>query len=62
MDRENRCSNKLKSLDIFSQEIEILFENDQRTLKTHCGVLAGLIMVMILVTFGGYKTNLMINY
>ena len=42
-------------LDLFSQEIEILFENNRRTLQTHCGVVFGFIMMFILIAYGAFK-------
>ena len=56
------CGDRLLKLDMFDQEIEILFENNRRTLQTHCGVVMGFVMVFILIAYGGYKTQVMVNY
>lgn len=61
-DFEPRWSSNLKKIDMFSQEIEILFENNRRTLQTHCGVVFSVIMVTILITYGVFKTQLMVEY
>ena len=55
-------SNWILKLDLFSQEIEILFENNRRTLQTHCGVVFGFIMMFILFAYGGFKTQIMVKY
>ena len=59
---ESRWSSNLKKLDMFSQEIEILFENNRRTLQTHCGVVFGFFMVFLLMAYGAFKTSVMISY
>ena len=59
---ESRWSSNLKKLDMFSQEIEILFENNRRTLQTHCGVVFGFFMVFLLMVYGAFKTTILISY
>jgi len=51
----NKCSETIKKADIFSQEIEILFDNGKSKLQSHCGVVLGLLMVTVLGAYGFYK-------
>ena len=52
----------MKKADIFSQEIEILFENGKSKLQTHCGVVFGAIMVLLIIAQGVFKAGIMLNY
>lgn len=52
----------MKKADIFYQDIEILFENGKPKLQTHCGVLMGLTMIVILVLYAIMKADIMLNY
>ena len=56
------CSKSILKLDPFSQEVEILFENNRRKLQTHCGVVFCFIMVSILISFAGFKSVQMFEY
>jgi len=58
----NKCSETIKKGDIFSQEIEILFENGKSKLQSHCGVVLGFIMVFVLAAYGFYKGGIMLDY
>ena len=60
--RGSYCSDQLLKLDPFSQEIEILFENNRRTLQTHCGVVFGFLLAIILISYGSFKSKLMVEY
>ena len=42
--------------------MEILFENGKPKLQSHCGVLLGLFMVVILIAYGTMKLNIMLDY
>ena len=55
-------SSKIKRLDLFSQEIEILFQNNKRKLQTHCGVVFSMLLVLILLTYGSYKAKMMMQF
>ena len=55
-------SEKIKAGDIFSQDLEILFDNGNPKLQTHCGVLMGLIMASILISYGYMKAVIMNEY
>lgn len=55
-------SDNVKKLDIFHQDIEILFENGKPKLQTHCGVVLGLAMMTILIAYGYMKAVIMIDY
>ena len=55
-------SDNIKKADIFYQDIEILFENGKPKLQTHCGVLLGLFMLAVLVSYGYMKLLIMIDY
>jgi len=56
------CGDKIKKADIFSQEIEILFDSGKRKLQTHCGVVLGAIMILIIIAYGYFKAGVMLNY
>ena len=58
----NRFSENVKRLDLFSQDIEILFENNKSKLQSHCGVLMTFLMGAILASFAYYKVNVMLEY
>ena len=60
--RLTRISNFILKFDIFAQEHEIMLQNGKRKLQSHCGVVLGLIMVMILVFYASWKFQVMINY
>ena len=49
----------VKAGDIFSNEIEILFENGSSKHQTHCGVVMGFFMVAILISYGYMKAIVM---
>ena len=55
-------SETVKKADIFAQEHEIMFENGKRKLQTHCGVVLGLFMVVILVGYSVMKAQTMVDY
>ena len=55
-------SENVKKLDIFHQDIEILFENGKPKLQTHCGVVLGLFMIAILLAYGYMKAEIMIKF
>ena len=55
-------SANILKLDIFYQDIEILFDNGKPKLQTHCGVVMGLIMISIIIPFAYMKTMIMIDY
>ena len=59
---ESNWSRNIKKLDIFFQDIEIYFEHGKPKLQTHCGVLMGFIMVLIIVLYGFAKADTMVNY
>ena len=59
---EGKWSSAIKKFDIFAQEIEILFEDNRRTLQTHCGVVFFAIMISILFTFGAFKCRILLEY
>lgn len=59
---EGKWSRMIKKLDPFSQELEIMFENNRRTLQTHCGVVFGFIMMSILLAYASFKTSVMVSY
>ena len=59
---ESKWSTNIKKADIFFQDIEILFENGKPKLQTHCGVVMGVIMVLIIVLYGYLKLDTMLNY
>ena len=48
----SRLSENVKKLDIFSQEMEILFEDNKAKLQTHCGVVVSFVMFALLLVFG----------
>lgn len=60
--RSSKWGEYIKKADIFEQELEILFENGRRKLQTHCGVVFGAVMVLILLLYAGMKANIMFNY
>lgn len=59
---ESKFSTNIKKADIFHQDIEILFENGKPKLQTHCGVVLGIVMIVILVLYGYMKSLIMFNY
>lgn len=59
---ESKWSTNIKKADIFFQDIEILFENGKPKLQTHCGVVMGLVMILIIVLYGYMKADIMLNY
>ena len=59
---ESKWSTNIKKLDIFFQDIEILFENGKPKLQTHCGVVMGLVMILIIVLYAYMKAGIMLNY
>ena len=59
---ESKWSTNIKKADIFFQDIEILFENGKPKLQTHCGVVMGVFMVLIIVLYGYLKLDTMLNY
>ena len=52
----------IKKGDIFYQDIEILFENGKPKLQTHCGVLMGILLMAILISYTYMKANTMISF
>ena len=59
---KSNWSETIKKADLFSREIEILFENGKSKLQTHCGVVFGAVMVCILVLYGVWKGQIMVEY
>ena len=59
---ESKWSTNIKKADIFFQDIEILFENGKPKLQTHCGVLMGFIMILIIVLYAYMKADIMLNF
>ena len=59
---ESKFSTNIKKADIFYQDIEILFENGKPKLQTHCGVVLGLFMIIIMVLYGYMKADIMLNF
>ena len=59
---ESKWSSNIKKADIFFQDIEILFENGKPKLQTHCGVLMGAIMILIIIMYAWMKADIMFNY
>ena len=55
-------SESIKKMDIFDQDIEILFENGKPKLQTHCGVVLALTMIFILIAYGYMKAVIMVDY
>ena len=55
-------SEKIKKADIFYQDIEILFDNDKPKLQTHCGVVMGIIMISIILSYTYMKASIMLAY
>ena len=55
-------SESVKSLDVFYQDIEILFDNGKPKLQTQCGVVLGLFMMMLLFSQVWTKAEIMLNY
>ena len=51
---------KILKLDIFYQDIEILFDNGKPKLQTHCGVILGFLILTILFAYGYMKANIMV--
>ena len=59
---ESKISEFLKKGDLFSQDIEILFQSGSRKLKSQCGTLLGIIMLSIIVFYAVLKIQIMVNY
>ncbi len=58
----SKFGENLKKADIFSQEIEILFDNGKSKLQTHCGVVFSVCLVVILIAYGTFKAGIMLDY
>ena len=62
MSDEGLCSRTIRKADPFSQDLQILFEDGHHRLKTHCGVVLGIIMMTLLALYAWYKGTIMLDY
>ena len=59
---KNTCSEAIKRADLFPQEMEMLFQDGRPYLQTHFGALLAVILVTILMAYGSFKAEIMIDY
>ena len=62
MSDEGLFSRTIRKADPFSQDLQILFEDGHHRLKTHCGVVLGMLMMSLLVLYALYKGTIMLDY
>ena len=59
---ESKFSTVVKKADLFAQNIEILLQNGRSKLQTHCGLIFGITMIVIMLLFGSMKLIVMAEF
>ena len=59
---ESKFSTVVKKADIFAQNVEILLQNGRSKLQTHCGLIFGICLVVIMILYGSMKLIVMAEF
>ena len=56
------CFEKVKKADAFGQNFSFVFDNHKSKMQSLFGVIAGVCMVILLLTYAGLKLQVMFDY